>query len=439
MNDPELLNIFPNEVKGLINIVASKTHEKACLAIIHIILWYKNKNLPISKLLIKRLLFSVIIEMLFIQRNPDNSYKDMKELDKSITNKKTSYQLATEVVDIFNNILLSTFKPNTLPFPIVLMCSHIGYTDESTGKTISTKSFKDLKNTMFDLIRSSFSDELPNISTLNEKEILPQHKLCYDWHNLEDGTIQDCLTKDTDGLEENILFITPTPKIKSVSVFDYGIICVSKSILRRALRRGEGYFFYRDTSDRDDTDLYCKVTSITVSGNNVYIPLWSLLKILISKQKTFYILDMHDPYRYIATSESDRIVQIAVCEGDLAITPNEWFELENRLETMSRSSSQTTEIYDPDLYDEQARKWEESQMRMSPPIDECISLDLSEIHNIDQQLEELENRKKSEKIQKQEYNQEAFNRGTEDGGIGHMTQKTKSVLRQDRRSRSKPY
>lgn len=49
------------------------------------------------------------------------------------------------------------------------MCSHIGYTDESTGKTISTKSFKDLKNTMFDLIRSSFSDELLNISTLNEK------------------------------------------------------------------------------------------------------------------------------------------------------------------------------------------------------------------------------------------------------------------------------
>lgn len=93
MTDPDLLQIFPNEVNELIKIVLSKTHEKSCLAIIHIILWYKNKNLPISKLLIKRLLFSVIIEMLFLQRNPDNSYKDMKELDKSITNKRLHINL----------------------------------------------------------------------------------------------------------------------------------------------------------------------------------------------------------------------------------------------------------------------------------------------------------------------------------------------------------
>ena len=78
-------------------------------------------------------------------------------------------------------------------------------------------------------------------------------------------------------------------------------------------------------------------------------------------------------------------------------------------------------------------------MSMSPQIDECISLDLSIMHNIDQQLEELENRKKSEKIQKQEYNQEMFDKGTEYGGIGHMRQETKSVVRRDRKSKSKPY
>ena len=81
-------------------------------------MWYNWMDIPINIFLIKRLLFTVVVTMLYLQFNHDNTtYKDMKELDQSITNKKTSYQLVTEVIDIFNNIFLNTFKPNIIGFP----------------------------------------------------------------------------------------------------------------------------------------------------------------------------------------------------------------------------------------------------------------------------------------------------------------------------------
>ena len=58
-------------------------------------MWYDWMGVPINTFLIKRLLFTVVVTMLFHQLNPDNTYKDMKELDQSITSKKTSYELVT--------------------------------------------------------------------------------------------------------------------------------------------------------------------------------------------------------------------------------------------------------------------------------------------------------------------------------------------------------
>jgi hypothetical protein len=343
----------------------------------------------------------------------------MKNLDQSITNKKTSYQLVTEVIDIFNNIFLNTFKPNIIGFPQTFFCTHLGYTDMSTGQSIDTKPFEKLKKTIFDLIKESFSQELPNLSTLPEQQILPQHKKCYDWYDLEEGSIKDCLTKDTDGLEENILFVTPN--VKSPSDFDYGVICVSKSILRKSLHSDNRWFY-----GRENTELYLKVTSITVGGDNVYIPVWSLLKILISKQKTFYILPVHDVKKYIATSDGTHIVEIAVCKGDLAITPSQWDDLENNL---SRSSSQMTESYDADEYDRMTR------MSMNPALllgggEECISLTQSEINIINRQLEKSELHQKTPK-------EVAYDTATEYGDIGHHGKNTRATIRDGRKTQ--PY
>ena len=421
MPPPESVGTFPYELDNLVRVVEGlETHNKKCLAIIHIVMWYSWNYVPINKLLIKRLLFTVIVTMLFLQINPDNTYRNIRELDQSITNKKTTYQLVTDVIDIFNNIFLSTFKPNIVGFPQTFMCMHLGYTDKSTGKSISTKPFENLKKTMFDLIKESFSEELPNLSTLPEQQILPQHKQCFDWHNLEEGSIKDCLSKDTDGLEENILFVTPN--VKGPSHFDYGVICISKSNLRKSLYN-DNPWFYRG----DDPELYLKVMTITVGGENVYIPVWTLFKILISKQKTFYILPVHDARKYIATSDGVHIVQIAVCEGDLAITPNQWVDLENNF---SRSSSQMTEIYDADEYDRMTR------MNMSPGLrlfgggEECFSLSQSEINIINRQLEKSESRKKTAK-------EVAYDTATEYGDIGHHGKSTRAVARTGRKNR--PY
>jgi hypothetical protein len=145
---------------------------------------------------------------------------------------------------------------------------------------------------------------------------------------------------------------------------------VSKSILRKCLHNDNTWFYRRGG---EDTELYLKVTSITVGGDNVYIPVWSLLKILISKQKTFYILPVHDVKRYIATSDGTHIVEIAVCEGDLAITPSQWNDLENNF---SRSSSQMTEICDPDEYDRMTRMTMSPELLLGGGEEECISLTL---------------------------------------------------------------
>jgi len=424
MPPPESVGTFHYELESLVRVVEGlENHNKECLAIIHIVMWYNWMDVPINIFLIKRLLFTVVVRMLYLQLNPDNTtYKDMKELDQSITNKKTSYQLVTEVIDIFNNIFLNTFKPNIIGFPQTFFCTHLGYTDMSTGQSIDTKPFEKLKKTMFDLIKESFSQELPNLSTLPEQQILPQHKKCYDWYDLEEGSIKDCLTKDTGGLEENILFVTPN--VKSPSDFDYGVICVSKSILRKSLHNDNTWFYRRNG---EDTELYLKITSITVGGDNVYIPVWSLLKILISKQKTFYILPVHDVKRYIATSDGTHIVEIAVCEGDLAITPDQWVDLENNF---SRSSSQMTEIYDADEYD---RMTGVSTM-MSPGLlgggEECFSLSQSEINIINRQLEKSESRQKTAK-------EVAYDTATEYGDIGHHGKSTRAVARTGRKNR--PY
>jgi hypothetical protein len=296
----------------------------------------------------------------------------------------------------------------------------------STRQSIDTKPFEKLKKTMFDLIKESFSQELPNLSTLPEQQILPQHKQCYDWYDLEQASIKDCLSKDTGGLEENILFVTPNPK--KPSHFDYGVICVSKSILRKCLHNDNTWFYRRGG---EDTELYLKVTSITVGGDNVYIPVWSLLKILISKQKTFYILPVYDVKRHIATSDGTHIVEIAVCEGDQAITPAQWNDLENNL---SRSSSQMTEIYDPDEYDRM------TPMNMSPGSgglrlfgggEECISLTPFEINIINRQLEKSELHQKTSDDVKYDI---AYNLATEDGGIGHHGKSIKAAVRAGRRN-----
>jgi len=421
MPPPESLENFHYELESLVNIVeAIEHHNKKCVAIIHIVMWYNWMEVPINTFLIKRLLFTVVVTMLFLQLNPDNTYKDMKELDQSITNKKTSYQLVKDVIDIFNNIFLNTFKPNIIGFPQTFFCTHLGYTDMSTGQSIDTKPFEKLKKTIFDLIKDSFSQELPNLSTLSEQQILPQHKKCYDWHDLEEGSIKDCLTKDTDGLEENILFVTPNNK--KPSDFDYGVICVSKSVLRKSLH-SDNKWFYRRGGEGENTELYLKVTSITVGGDNVYIPVWSLLKILISKQKTFYILPVHDVKRYIATSDGIHIIEIAVCEGEHAITPDQWDNLENNL---SRSSSQMTEIYDADEYDQMTM--------MSPGLldggEKCISLSTSEIKIINKQLEKSESYQKTLK-------EITYDKATEYGGVGNNRKSTTKVGRHGRTA--KPY
>ena len=210
---------------------------------------------------------------------------------------------------------------------------------------------------------------------MSEQEILPQHKKCYDWYNLEDGSIKNCLTKDTYGLEENILFVTPNPPTKEKPCFDYGVICVSKSILRKALH-SDNTWIYRG----EDTELYLKVTSITVGGDNVYIPVSSLLKILISKQKTFYILPVHDDKTHIANIDGTHIVEIAVCDTDLCIN----------FDTISRSSSQnteSTESYDADEYDKMTY---DKMKSMSPGfLGECISLSATQINDINKQLEKI--------------------------------------------------
>lgn len=420
MPPPESVGSFHYELNSLVRIVEGlETHNKKCLAIIHIVMWYNWMEVPINKFLIKRLLFTVIVSMLFIQLNPDNTYRNIRELDQSITNKKTTYQLVTDVTDIFNNIFLNTFKPNIIGFPQTFFCTHLGYTDMSTRQSIDTKPFEKLKKTMFDLIKESFSEELPNLSTLPEREILPQHKKCYDWHDLEEGSIKDCLSKDTDGLEENILFVSPN--VKGPSRFDYGVICISKSNLRKCLYN-DNTWFYRG----DDPELYLKVMTITVGGENVYIPVWTLFKILISKQKTFYILPVHDAKRYIATSDGVHIVQIAVCEGDLAITPDQWVDLENNF---SRSSSQMTEIYDPDEYDRMSM--------MSPGLlgggegEQCISLSPFEINIINRILEKSESHQKTADEVKYDI---TYNLATEDGGIGHHGKSIKAAVRAGRRN-----
>lgn len=139
------------------------------------------------------------------------------------------------------------------------------------------------------------------------------------------------------------------------------------------------------------------------------------------------ILSVHDVKRYIATNDSTHIVEIAVCEGDLAITPDQWNDLENNL---SRSSSQMTEIYDPDEYDRMTRMTMSPELLLGGGEEECISLTSSEINIINRQLEKSELHQKTAK-------EVAYDTSTENGDIGHHGKSTRAVARDRRKNR--PY